>query len=462
LTNRIWNLFASVKLVVLLIAFIGLTSIVGTVIEQQGEPERNIQLLTKIFGKTAAPGAYQVFYTLGFMDMYHSWWFLLSLLLVSANLIICSLDRLPRIHKVASEPAKALPQDSFGRFSIKKEFTLKGDLDHVKGKIHRKLKKLGFNPEEENKEGSIQFFAQKGGFTRYGVYVTHLSILVILLGAVVGNFFGFNGFLNLPEGAVSDVAYSRNGSEHPLGFSLRCDDFSIQFYGTSDMPKEYMSWLTVIEKGREVFTKAIEVNTPLRYRGYTFYQSSYGPVPESRGVLVFRLTPSGGKPEEIGLRVGESFQMPGTKLVGTILDFTPALSFDENGKPFTYTQMMNNPAVWIEFKENGKEKYSGWVVKRYPQTWKLPDGHMVELIDNWGAQYTGLQVRKDPGVWIVYLGCILLSLGLYGTFFLSHKKIWALLTKEKGKIHVKIAASSNKNRISYERRIDRILKKGEK
>ncbi len=455
-----WKQFASVKLAVVLIAFIGLTSIVGTVIEQRAEPERNIQLLTKIVGEELAPTAYKIFYSLGFVDMYDSWWFRFLLLLISANLVICSLDRLPRINKIASEPVKPLHPDSFGRFSIKKEFTLKGNLDNVKGQIHGILKKLGFNPEEENTEGGgIQFFAQKGGFTRYGVYGTHLSVIIILLGAVIGRHFGFSGFLNLPEGAVSDIAYSRNGYEHPLGFSIRCDDFSIQFYGTSDMPKEYMSWLTVMENGKEVLKKAIEVNTPLRYKGYTFYQSSYGPVPESRGVLVFRVVPSNGKPKEIGLRAGESFQIPNTKITGTVLDFTPALSFDQSGKPFTYTEMMNNPAVFIEFKENGKEKYSGWVVKRYPQTWTLPDGHRVELIDNWGTQYTGLQVRKDPGVWIVYLGCTIISFALYGVFFLSHKKIWVLLTREKGKINVKLAASSNRNRISYERKIDKVLGK---
>ena len=32
--------------------------------------------------------------------------------------------------------------------------------------------------------------------------------------------------------------------------------------------------------------------------------------------------------------------------------------------------------------------------------------------------YTGLQVTKDPGVWVVYIGFILMIIGFYITFFI--------------------------------------------
>ncbi len=59
-----------------------------------------------------------------------------------------------------------------------------------------------------------------------------------------------------------------------LDFSIRCNSFAIDFY-PNGMPKEYTSSLTVLENGREVLTKTIEVNDPLTYKGITFYQSSY-------------------------------------------------------------------------------------------------------------------------------------------------------------------------------------------
>lgn len=41
------------------------------------------------------------------------------------------------------------------------------------------------------------------------------------------------------------------------------------------MPKDYFSDLVVIKDGKEVLSKTIEVNCPLHYEGYHFYQHSY-------------------------------------------------------------------------------------------------------------------------------------------------------------------------------------------
>ncbi|MEW6003173.1 MAG: cytochrome c biogenesis protein ResB, partial [Nitrospirota bacterium] len=234
-------------------------------------------------------------------------------------------------------------------------------------------------------------------------------------------------------------------------------DFNVDFYEGSDMPREYKSWLTVIDNGKEVLKKDIEVNDPLSYKGITFYQASYGMLPNANGEFILRITPQSGVSEIKQLHISDKFIIPGTKIEGTIIDFSPALSFDRQGKPFTYSEMMNNPAVFIDFKEEGKEKYSGWILKRYPTTWRLPEGHIVEFIDLWGVQYTGLQIRKDPGVWVVYLGCITITIGLFMAFFMSHRKLWIRIEEDKNNTRVVIGATSNKNRIAFERKIDKMI-----
>ena len=100
--DKIWDFFASVKLAVIIFALLSLTSIIGTIIEQNVDPAKNIRVISKLFGQSAAPGLFKVFDSLGFMDMYHSWWFVAILLLFAANLIICSVDRLPKIVKVVT------------------------------------------------------------------------------------------------------------------------------------------------------------------------------------------------------------------------------------------------------------------------------------------------------------------------------------------------------------------------
>jgi cytochrome c biogenesis protein len=84
------------------------------------------------------------------------------------------------------------------------------------------LNRIGFKPLESSGEEGIQLYAEKGNVTRLGVYITHLSILIILAGAIIGIFFGYNAILNLPEGEVTAFAYKDRETKIPLGFELRC------------------------------------------------------------------------------------------------------------------------------------------------------------------------------------------------------------------------------------------------
>ena len=83
--NRIWKFFTSIKLTVVLLISLAATSIVGTLIPQNENPAAYIQA----FGEFA----FQLFSLLGLFDMYHSWWFQTLILLLTANIVVCSIDR---------------------------------------------------------------------------------------------------------------------------------------------------------------------------------------------------------------------------------------------------------------------------------------------------------------------------------------------------------------------------------
>lgn len=463
--DRVWDLFSSITLAVIVFTLISATSIVGTILEQGAEPERNIKLLAKFFGEAAAPGVFNFLDLLHFTNMYHSWWFLAFLFVFSANLVICSLDRLPKIWKLVKDPVKPLADEHFNLMPIKREVELKKDPTGAKTAVEGFLREFGFKANVGEGEHALQLFCEKGRYGRLGVYVVHLSILIILAGAVAGIFWGFNGFLNLPEGATSSVAYLGNdGKERPLGFEIRCEDFDVSYYDNSDTPKSYKSWLTVLENGKPVKIDGrevteINVNTPLRYKGITFYQSSYGYQPTRESIFRFAVTSKNGTKTDIEKRFGESFNIPGTDVSVKIADFSPAISTDQTGRIFTYAEKMSNPAVFLEFSKKGKENYKQWVLKRFPKTWDTQDGS-IEFRDLWGAQYTGMQVRKDPGVWIVYLGCLVMGIGLYGAFFMNHIKIWIkVVPGNRNSSRIYIAATANKNRFALEQKIDRMIKK---
>ncbi|MBI5409143.1 MAG: cytochrome c biogenesis protein ResB [Nitrospirae bacterium] len=462
--ETIWDFLASVKLAIAVFIILALSSIIGTIVEQQAEPAKNIALLAKFFGDSAAPTVYNVFAKLGFMDMYRSWWFVSFLVMFSVNLIVCTLDRFPKTLRLVKTPLRPLAENVVRTLPVKKEIKLKTSLKTAKDEFLNSLNSSGYHVLESNEDDSVQLYSQKGRYARFGVYVVHLSIILILLGAIIGARFGFGGFLNLPEGQVSDVAFMGEGKTIPLGFSVKCNWYETRYYEGMDTPQEFQSELAVIENGKEVMRKVIEVNSPLTYKGITFYQASYGMVPNAVGYFMLTVTPNGGQPHTLQLRPMESFDIPGTGIRGTIVNFSPALTQDRRtGALTTYSEAMVNPAVAIEFQIPSQEKFTGWILKRYPGTGALPGGHSVRFDDYWGVEYTGLQVSKDPGVWLIYLASIVMAVGLYVAFFISHKKVWINLAHEapggKGPVRITVGGSTSRNRLAFEKELEHLVSK---
>jgi cytochrome c biogenesis protein len=503
--DRLWDRFASVKLAIVIFSLIALTSVVGTVIEQNADPQKNLQIIAKFVGWDLAPAAFKFFEALGFMDMYHAWWFVALQALFAINLIVCSLERIPPVWRACTSGQKPLEPGQFRGFPVKREFLMQGSPEAVRPAVEKALATVGFKRLNHAaiEGGGMQLFGQRDRWARLGVYITHLSILIILIGAVIGVFFGFNGFLNLPEGYTYPVAFSRNpvpealwqerqlltntmlqtGGDlnaasqqlgvtpdrlvsrlrrlgvEPLGFEITCNDFEVSFYGTSDMPKDYASYLTVTDGGQRVIdNQRIEVNDPLRYNGYTFYQSSYSMFGDpSQYVYIFTVQPAGASaPERVEARLGESFEIAGTGITVTVAEFSPSLSIGADGNAYTYKQeMMNNPAVKVELEQGGRKNVK-WIMKRYPDTWTT-EGHTLGLLDVWGGQFTGLQVRRDPGVAFVYLGCLIMSVGLYMTFFMSHRRVWVRMAPEAKGTRVTLAGTAHKAREGFERRMEHAI-----
>ncbi len=456
--ESIWKFFASVKLAIFVLILLAVSSIVGTIVEQQAEPAKNIALLAKFFGDSAAPTVYNIFAKLGFMDMYGSWWFTTFLAVFSINLIVCSIDRFPKTWRLIKTPLKPLSDAAIKSMPVKKELTLKAGPGVAKDEFLNSLKASGYHVREATESDSVRLYTQKGRYVRLSVYVVHLSIILIFIGAIIGIQYGFKGYLNLPEGRASNVAYESPTKPIPLDFTIKCNWYDTQYYDGIDTPKEFQSELVIMENGKEVVTKVIEVNDPLTYKGITFYQSSYGMMPEAAGYFVLDVTPNGGQEKRLWLRYGDSFEIPGTGVKGKIHDFSPALTRDRfTNKLTTYSENMVNPALAIEFDQPGRDKYIGWILKRYPDTGEIPGGHSVKFADYWGVEYTGLQVAKDPGVWLIYLSSVLMTVALYICFFISHKKIWINITNDKKSVRVMVGGSTNRNRLNFEKEVDKII-----
>jgi len=82
-----------------------------------------------------------------------------------------------------------------------------------------------------------------------------------------------------------------------------------------------------------------------------------------------------------------------------------------------------------------------------------PGGNTVQ------RYYTGLQVTKDPGVWVVYTGFIIMIIGCFITFFMSHQRLCVEVIKSGGKSRIIVTGRANKNKLGMQNRIKIISEK---
>lgn len=461
--NSLWNFFTSVKLTVVLLLSIAITSIFGTLIPQNKNPDAYF----RVYGDFL----FRFFDLLDIFDMYHSFWFQFLILLLTLNIVVCSIERLSATWKIVFTKTPKFNLSGFRKLSQKETFDSRHSLQSLRKKYETFIsRRFGHTIVEETKKGFC-IFTEKWRWTRFGVYIVHLSIILLLMGSLIGSIFGFEGFVNISEGeAINKIQLVGTGKIIKLDFEIRCDDFNISYYKNGS-PKEYRSSLTIIDGGMPVIKKDIIVNDPLRYKGINIFQSSFGKIPTDPGSdiiqaedpdeeisLKFVNNESGVEykvrtkignlvalPEELGTFVVEDYikaatyggKNIGEAYVGTL---TP-----KNGDPvkillpirFPNLDKMRKGAVIISLEtEKAKARKSGWQSEmRY---------------------YTGLQVIKDPGVWVVYSGFIGMIIGLFITFFMSHQRFCVEVVKSGRKNRIIITGRSNRNKLGIHSRIKKI------
>lgn len=462
LNEKIWNFFASVDLAVALFIVISIGAALGTIIPQQPAPEATIRFFSKFLSISSATKAFEIISLLDLNNLYHSWWFTFLLFMFALNLIVCSIDRLPNVIKSLKVLPKPFNFQILDKMPLKREVKISFNAS-IPEKIITLFKKRGFVTNIFDTQEGIQIHAKKWSKSRLAVYLTHLSILIILIGALIGTFFGFRGNMNIVEGTGLDFAISDEGKAIPLNFKVICDRFEVEYYENSAIPKAYRSYLKILDNGQYIkFNNneniIIEVNQPFSYKGITFYQASYGFQPEEHAEFRFTYFEKGGSELPLKAKFEEKFKIPGKAVTVSVIDFSPALGIDEQGRLFSMTTDMINPAVLLEFEENGK-KTEQWILKKIPETWETPYGKL-RFDELWGAQFTGLQIRKDPGVPLIYLGSILLCIGLFISLFLRPIIYFVTIKKD----DLTFYSPSSKGRFIIEKLLDEIINKlkGEK
>ncbi|MBT8331018.1 MAG: cytochrome c biogenesis protein ResB, partial [Deltaproteobacteria bacterium] len=389
--DQIWKSFASVKLTIGLLLTLAATSIVGTLIPQNEAPGAYLQS----FGETL----YRVFSLLGLFDMYHSWWFRALILLLVVNIIVCSIDRLQATWKIIFARNPRFNIARYRQLKNKTEFNHDGAAAHLKELYLPVISgRFRFHRTEDSDNG-FAIYAEKGRLTRLGVYVVHLSVVILLIGGLIGSIFGFEGYVNLGPGDSAHTIQLRSDNQIlPLGFEVRCDDFIVEFYD-SGAPKEFRSSLSILKQGKVVARKDIIVNDPLHFEGVSFFQASYGQLSPTEMILNFTSQPTGMIYSQTAA-IGQPVVIPEALGTFTLKKFTRQANFKGHDIGEAFVGELTPP--------NG-QPIEVTLPLKFPSFDKMRKGQVIVAIADFVPRYyTGLQVSRDPGVWVVYTGFILM------------------------------------------------------
>jgi len=435
----IYRAFGSAKLAIFLFFALALTSIMGTVVPQGLSPEKYQSLYSS--------GLYSLLDFLDIFDMFHSWWFTVLLGLLAVNLIVCTVTQFRRIYSVYLVPGRGVDDDTVFRSSqFKKSYRSDKGLSEIEGQSKRLLKSLIGRPVSVRRGGSSYLFAEKGKYSRLGVVFVHLSVLFILAGSLIAAIWGFDGRMAIVEGEASNRVFL-SGERHAvmLAFDVRCNDFTVDFY-EKGVPKEYLSDLSILEKGKEILSAPVRVNHPLRYRGFKFYQTTYGVAQKSYFLVKVRNKRTG---EETLMKMGmmEKVPLPGAEAQLAIGEFRP----DYQGR---------GPAVLGVLFEEGKPHRMFWIRKEGMFEKSKEDGNFTFNLEDFKRYYyTGLRVTKNPGMPLVWDGFLLVLIGFILNLFFAHERIWVRISGAKEGCEISIAAGSSKRREVLEKKLHKFSRK---
>jgi cytochrome c biogenesis protein len=336
---------------------------------------------------------------------------------------------------------------------MKAEFKVGLTLAEARNEIKKELSPRRYRLKEAEAEKKHFFTARKRVLGWFGSDVVHLGILVILAGGIASGLAGFRKDLTFVENRTLPIP----GAE----FSVRLDKFTTEYYPDGAV-KDWKSLLTVIEAGKPLLQKTIEVNHPLNHRGYVFYQSGYGWDWEHPSLEIWvKKKQAPAYLKKLSLKVGEKTVLEGESLELDVLQFIPDFVLDEKNQPTTRSLEPNNPAAFVEGWQGEEKIFSGWVFAKFPDFSRVHSAKetdfSLELKDVNAPNYSVVQMAKDPGVSLIWIGCGLLMAGLFLAFYWPTRELKIILEESQGKTEVIAAGIAIKNREAFQTEFENII-----
>lgn len=449
LVRKAWQTAAAIKTGVVLLIMVVIFSAVGTVVLQRPvtEPDE--------MQRAYSPQALRLLDAVGLTDVFHAWWFVALMILVSISIVAASIERFPNAWRYYARPYK-YPDDTFRRaLHPQKEVDI---ADEETGLVasERALHAMGFKPERVVREDHFAIFAERNRISEMAVYIVHASLLLIFAGGIIDGLYGWRGTLNLNEGETSNVVELRDGATKALPFAIRCDATGQENYEDGS-PKKWWSKLAVVKDSQDVQKKEIVVNDPLVYGGIRFYQSSFGPNGKVEQLVLEATAAKSGEKKPIAFALNESAALDAETTV-RFAEFIPDYAF-RDGQVYKRSNQLGSPAARLVVTTKAGKNFDIWLPEMDGIGDNASSPYQFEATDLKLGHFTGLQVSQEPGQWGVWAGVVLMGIGLAFVFYVIHMRFWAVPVRDAktGKYTLWIGGVANRHRDAFEQRFNDLV-----
>ncbi|HEY8561532.1 MAG TPA: cytochrome c biogenesis protein ResB [Pyrinomonadaceae bacterium] len=503
LLNRVLDFLSSVRFGVVLLCILVFLSVLGMLFIQQ-----NVQGFEASYA-LRTPAERYVYGLLGLFDIYHSWYYILLLLLLSLNIILASIDRFPSAWKYISEPKLTATRGWLLNQKPHETVRLTGASGmEVAAKISEAFEQNGFKPrtteettkvyavDEDGKKDfsrteiqkSLFVFGERGKWNRMGAYIVHVFLLTLFLGHFVALQTGFDADIRLTPDtnpailrdfnlaqktdAIQLIEINLDRQERynvQLPFTITCTEIEQKLIDPSGSIEinNTLDWRTRIQIDDPEYGRTaadVSLNNPFTYRGYRFFQASAITMGSASSMTLELKPENGGAPVNVKLKRNDTAELPdGTKIAYST--FVPDFVM-QGGQPSTRSGDYNNPAAILDVTTP-----DGATQKVYAFANRLPDNAPIAAPKagyRWHlAGYEKsplahvLSIKYDPfnSAFIAwYVGGFGLIFALVFVFFISHKRVWAMIEKKgEHEFEVVFAGNANRNQLAFEDKFKTIV-----
>jgi cytochrome c biogenesis protein len=408
----LWHFLTSMRVSMVLMLAIAVLAIPGTLLRQMPAPMLDDAAARADWLNGVRPfygGWTGVLDSLQLFFVFNSLAFRVLIAALTISLIACSVHRIPGMVRTTTKPRVDVGPAFFEHAPQHEAIVAHGSLADTTAAVEGVLRARHYRTLATD-DGVVHIYADRFRWLSFSGLIAHLAIVAILLGAIIGGTMGYrDGNFMVAEGSTRAVLAES-------GLSLKLTDFTDLWDPTTGAPIDYASTVILYKDGNQVAQQVIRVNDPLRYDGLNFYQASYG------AAAVMTIKDAAGKQLASEGIPFESYRMNGQdRSIGIYsvpnTDYTLYIYGTSGGasdpvKPGQVEVQVYNSGESAPIETKVIDQRTETSVAGMPMTFERE------------SQFTRLNVARDPGVLLVWLGSLLLFGGFAIRFLLPHKRLW--------------------------------------